>query len=183
MQSLGVKNFRMSISWSRLIPGGRANSTVNPKAVAFYTDVFKTLKSAGISPAVTLYHWDLPQVLQDAYQGFLGREIIDDFIYYADQAFQLFGNDIKKWTTFNEPWITCNLQYGNGDFAPGIKYGDEGKWKCGHNLLLAHAHVFKLYKTKYAPTQRGKIGMALWSEWTEPWTNSTGGECAICMIK
>lgn len=170
MKSLGVKNFRMSISWSRLIPGGRTGSPVNQKAVTFYNNVFDELIKAGISPAVTLYHWDVPQVLQDSYEAFIDPKIQEDFVYYADQAFKLFGGKVKKWTTFNEPWIVCNLQYGNGDFAPGIKYEDSGRWKCGHNLLLAHAKTYKLYKEKYG-SQGGKLGMALWSEWTEPWTS------------
>jgi beta-glucosidase/6-phospho-beta-glucosidase/beta-galactosidase len=110
MKSLGVKNFRMSISWSRLIPRGRAGSPVNQKAVTFYNNVFDELIKAGISPAVTLFHWDVPQVLQDGYEAFIDPKIQEDFVYYADQAFRLFGGKVKKWTTFNEPWITCNLQ-------------------------------------------------------------------------
>ena len=110
MKSLGVKNFRMSISWSRLIPGGKKGSPVNPVGAAFYNDVFNTLIAAGISPVVTLYHWDLPQFLHNAYEGFLSPQIIDDFVYFADQSFKLFGDQVKKWTTFNEPWIVCNLQ-------------------------------------------------------------------------
>jgi beta-glucosidase/6-phospho-beta-glucosidase/beta-galactosidase len=68
------------------------------------------------------------------------------------------------------------MQYGNGDFAPGIKYGDEGKWKCGHNLLLAHAKAVKLFRDRYKAPTKGKIGMALWSEWSEPWSGTPGGE-------
>jgi beta-glucosidase/6-phospho-beta-glucosidase/beta-galactosidase len=71
------------------------------------------------------------------------------------------------------------LQYGNGDFAPGIQYGPSGQYKCGHNLLLAHARAYRLYRSKYAATQRGKVGMALWSEWSEPWTQKPeGGQLA-----
>ena len=72
--------------------------------------------------------------------------------------------------------LTLTLQYGNGDFAPGIKYGEWGKWHCGHNLLLAHAKAVKIYRDSYKAKNDGKIGMALWSEWSEPWTNSEGGE-------
>jgi hypothetical protein len=67
------------------------------------------------------------------------------------------------------------LQYGNGDFAPGIQYGPSGQYKCGHNLLLSHARAYRLYRSKYAATQKGKVGMALWSEWSEPWTNKPEG--------
>jgi len=67
------------------------------------------------------------------------------------------------------------LQYGNGDFAPGISYGDSGKWKCGHHLLLAHAFAVKKYKDNYQKKQGGKIGMALWTEWSEPWRQDQAG--------
>jgi len=147
---------------------------VNPIGAAFYNDVFNTLIAAGISPVVTLYHWDLPQSLHNAYEGFLSPQIIDDFVYFADQSFKLFGDRVKKWTTFNEPWIVCNLQYGNGDFAPGITYGLPGRWKCGHHLLLAHAYTYKLYNEQYKPKQGGKLGMAVWSEWAEPWSDAPG---------
>eukprot|EP00878_Enallax_costatus_P001527 GHUV01001678.1.p1 GENE.GHUV01001678.1~~GHUV01001678.1.p1 ORF type:complete len:401 (+),score=78.89 GHUV01001678.1:691-1893(+) len=172
MKSLGIKNFRMSISWSRLIPGGSKGSPVSEAGVTFYNNVINELKKNGIEPAVTLYHWDLPQSLQDKYQGMLDKQIIDDFVYFAEVAFKRFGDRVKKWTTFNEPWVICSLQWGNGDFAPGIAVGDAGKWKCGHNLLLAHAQAVKVYRDVYKPKQGGRIGMALWSEWSEPYSNS-----------
>jgi beta-glucosidase/6-phospho-beta-glucosidase/beta-galactosidase len=69
------------------------------------------------------------------------------------------------------------LQYGNGDFAPGIVYGETGKWRCGHNLLLAHAKAVKIFRENgYKAKHDGRIGMALWSEWSERWTQSEGGE-------
>lgn len=86
-----------------------------------------------------------------------------------------FGDRVKKWITFNEPWVVCSLQWGNGDFAPGVAYGESGKWKCGHHLLLAHATAVKLYRDAYKPRQKGKIGMALWSEWSEPYTDKFEG--------
>jgi hypothetical protein len=76
---------------------------------------------------------------------------------------------------FNEPWVTCNLQWGNGDFAPGVKEGEAGKWKCGHNLLLSHATAVKTYRDNYQKDQGGKIGMALWSEWSEPFRDTFEG--------
>lgn len=69
-------------------------------------------------------------------------------------------------------------QYGNGDFAPGVALGDWGKWRCGHYLLLAHAYAVKQYRDKYQKQQGGKIGMALWSEWSEPWRNTAEGACS-----
>jgi beta-glucosidase/6-phospho-beta-glucosidase/beta-galactosidase len=83
-----------------------------------------------------------------------------------------------KTASFNEPWVVCSLQYGNGDFAPGIAEGDKGKWACGHNLLLSHAYAVKAYRDGYQKKQGGKIGMALWSEWSEPYTDAYNGESA-----
>ena len=76
---------------------------------------------------------------------------------------------MKAWATFNEPWITCGLQYGGGAFPPGKNLGDGARFKCGHNLLLAHASAVKLYRSSYKPRQGGVIGMAMWTEWAEPW--------------
>lgn len=76
---------------------------------------------------------------------------------------------------FNEPWVTCNLQWGNGDFAPGVNEGQKGKWVCGHYLLLSHAAAVKVYRDKFQKGQGGKIGMALWSEWSEPFRNTPQG--------
>jgi beta-glucosidase/6-phospho-beta-glucosidase/beta-galactosidase len=78
---------------------------------------------------VALYNWDLPQTLHDSYKGFLSPNIIEDYTYYADTAFRLFGGRVKRWLTFIEPYVVCNMQYGNGQYAPGIDFGDEGRYK------------------------------------------------------
>jgi beta-glucosidase/6-phospho-beta-glucosidase/beta-galactosidase len=78
---------------------------------------------------VVLYHWDLPQALQDSYKGLLGRQIVDDFTYFADTAFNLFGSRVKRWLTFIEPYVICDMQYGSGQYAPGVNNGDEGRYK------------------------------------------------------
>ena len=101
----------MSLSWSRLFPEGRGE--LNAEGVAFYTDVFAALRSAGVEPLVTLYHWDLPQALDDAYGGWLSRNVVDDFAEYADAAFGLFPN-VTRWTTFNEPLTFVGEGYGDG---------------------------------------------------------------------
>ncbi|KAI8476517.1 MAG: glycoside hydrolase superfamily [Monoraphidium minutum] len=170
MKRLGVKNYRFSISWSRLIPSGRKGGAVNQKGADFYNALINELKKNGIAASATLYHWDLPQANQDAYKGFMSRQLVDDFVYYAETAYRLFGDRVKNWATFNEPWVICTNQYGNGAFAPGINEGDAGKWKCGENLLLAHAYAVKAYRDKFKKQQGGKIGMALWSEWSEPYS-------------
>lgn len=91
--------------------------------------MFVHLLYAGIKPLVALYNWDLPQSLQDSYQGFLSPNIIEDFTYYAGTCFSLFGDRVTRWLTFIEPFVICNQQYGNGQYAPGINYGDEGRYR------------------------------------------------------
>merc|ERR1712130_533258 len=117
----------------------------------------------GIQPAVTLYHWDLPQALLDPSNGKHGwysvdangrpnYEIVQNFLDYADLCFKSFGDRVKFWITFNEAWTFTLLGSGNGK-APGIpEYNDVSKWPyiAGHNVLIAHARTVKLYKTKYS---------------------------------
>ncbi|CAM9459143.1 unnamed protein product, partial [Choristocarpus tenellus] len=91
----------MSISWSRVLPQGTTESP-NPDGVAFYHEVFAALRSAGICPWVTLFHWDLPQALEER-GGFLNARIVDWFRDYAQFCFQEFGGQVSKWVTFNEP--------------------------------------------------------------------------------
>ncbi len=115
------------------------------------------------------------QANQAAYEGLIAMPIIEDYLYFADVCFAAFGDRVKKWVTFNEPLTSCNEQYGKANFAPGINKGGWGKWHCGHNVLLAHGRAVQLYRAKYKARQGGKIGMALWTEWAEPYTNTPEG--------
>jgi beta-glucosidase/6-phospho-beta-glucosidase/beta-galactosidase len=93
MRELGVKHYRFSISWSRLVPGGTAGSAVSPAGAKFYSDFLDAMLAEGIQPAATLYHWDLPQVLQDSYGGFMDSDkFVKDYLYFAETAFKLYGN-------------------------------------------------------------------------------------------
>ncbi|GBF90818.1 beta-glucosidase-like [Raphidocelis subcapitata] len=170
MARLGIRHYRLSLSWSRLLPQGGAGTPVSPEGLAFYNRLIDAMLARGIEPYVTLYHWDLPQVLQDAYGGFLdGARFVPDFAYYAAAAFEAFGGRVKNWITFNEPWVVCKLHYGDGTFAPGIPFGLAGQYACGHTLLLAHAAAAALYARQYyKPSQRGRLGVALSMTWHEP---------------
>lgn len=95
--------YRFSISWSRIYPKG--NGAVNAAGVLHYNALIDSLVGAGIAPVITLYHWDLPQGLQDQYGGWLGGQIVDDFLAYADTCFALFGDRVKIWITLNEVMI------------------------------------------------------------------------------
>ncbi|GBF87897.1 glycoside hydrolase family 1 [Raphidocelis subcapitata] len=172
MKEMGVKHYRFSISWNRVLPGGGRGSAVNPAGVDFYNRLLDEMQANGITPAATMFHWDLPQSLHERYLGPLGdSEFVEDFANYADVLFKSFPR-IKQWMTFNEPLITCDASYGVGKFAPGYKGGIPGIYKCAHNVLLSHGRVKQLSRTKYAHLDH-KIGIALNVEWAEPMSNTT----------
>ncbi|KAJ2988941.1 hypothetical protein HDV02_005259 [Globomyces sp. JEL0801] len=181
LNKFGAKAYRMSLSWSRILPEGKKNSPINPLAIAHYRKVFETLLAKKVVPWVTLYHWDLPQCLQDEYDGFLNTDrLVEDFNYYAEVCFKEFGDLVKNWMTFNEPHTYCKLGFGyDGPHAPGRTddrsrhtHGDPGTevWITGHTTLLAHATAVNTFRTKYHH-QNGRISIALNSDWFEPQTN------------
>ncbi|XP_054815653.1 vicianin hydrolase-like [Prosopis cineraria] len=176
MKKIGLDSFRFSISWSRIFPEGTGK--VNELGVKFYNNVINELLANGIMPCVTLFHWDLPQALEDKYGGFLSPKIVDDFREYADFCFKTFGDRVKTWVTFNEPYVFVVSGYNGGTKAPGRCSNYVGNCTAGnsatepylasHHLLLAHAAAFTLYKTKYQATQKGKIGITLVTHWFKP---------------
>ncbi|KAL3529724.1 hypothetical protein ACH5RR_009046 [Cinchona calisaya] len=142
-----------------------------------------THKFPGIKPVVTLFHWDLPQALEEEYGGFRSHKVIHDFHGYANICFERFGDRVKQWITFNEPWSFSIEGYDNGAFAPGrcsswmnnnCTGGDSSiePYLVTHNQLLAHAQAVKLYRTKYQAHQKGIIGMTVVASWMVPLSNS-----------
>lgn len=101
--ALGVKTYSFSISWSRVFPFG--NGQVNQLALDHYDDVINTCIEYGVEPSVTLYHWDLPLNLQNLYGGWLGSQVVDDFVAYAKVVFSYYGNKVPRWFTVNEPIV------------------------------------------------------------------------------
>lgn len=139
--SMGVKNYRFSISWPRIYPAG--NGEVNPEGLAFYDRVVAGCLKRGITPWITLFHWDLPQALEEAYGGWYGEQISDDFASYAVTIARHFEGRVKHYFIMNEPQCFIGLGYSTGDFAPGRKLPAEGYFKCWHNMLLAHGKAVK----------------------------------------
>jgi len=171
MKDLGLMAYRFSISWSRLLPTGRG--VVNPMGVAFYSDLIDELLTNNIMPVVTLYHWDLPQCLEDEYGGWLGRMAVQDFAHYASVCFASFGDRVKCWITFNEPWVACALGYCSGEHAPGHKSAPSSEpYVAAHHMILAHAKAVQCYNDEFRPTQRGLVGITLNMDWKESLTNS-----------
>ncbi|KAL5983745.1 glycosyl hydrolase 1 [Asimina triloba] len=158
MKKLGLDAYRFSISWSRLIPNGRG--PVNPMGLQYYNNLIDELISNGIQPHVTLFHDDMPQVLEDEYQGWLSPKIVKDFKAYANVCFQEFGDRVLHWTTINEANVLALGGYDSGIFPPlrcsypfGIKctQGDSTlePYIAAHHMLLAHAAAAVTYKKKY----------------------------------
>ncbi|CAM9668883.1 unnamed protein product, partial [Chrysoparadoxa australica] len=166
-KSVGLKYYRFSIAWSRIQPTG--TGPANKEGVAFYNALIDCLLEHEIEPLVTLYHWDLPLALQIEYQGWLGRDVVEAFAEYAYICFESFGDRVQQWITFNEPWCSSVLGYGNGEHAPGIKSADGSKvYLSSHHCLLAHARAVQLYRDVFQRTQGGRIGITLNANWTEP---------------
>ncbi len=140
MADLGVKHYRFSSSWSRVIPDGRG--AVNDKGVDFYSRLVDELLAHGITPHCTLYHWDMPQALQDKYRGWESREVVDDFAAYATVMAKRLGDRITHWMTLNEVQTFTQVGYGINNpapHAPGVALASEkDRWQLTHHALLAH---------------------------------------------
>ncbi|XP_040863421.1 cyanogenic beta-glucosidase [Glycine max] len=143
MKYMNLDAYRFSISWSRVLPKGKLSAGVNHEGVNYYNNLINELMANGLQPYVSLFHWDVPQALEDEYGGFLSPHIV-----------------VKHWITLNEPRSVSKNGYANGRFAPG-RCSDWLKLNCTgsdsriepyltlHYQLLAHAATAKLYKTKY----------------------------------
>ncbi|XP_050212012.1 beta-glucosidase 17-like isoform X2 [Mercurialis annua] len=178
MKEIGLKSFRFSISWSRILPYGRTSKGVNQEGVNFYNSMIDELLSNGIEPFITLFHWDLPQVLEDEYGGFLNPKIVDDYGDYVKFCFEEFGDRVKYWATINEPNYFSCFGYAYGINAPGRCSNYIHNCTAGnsatepyivmHNMLLCHATAVRLYRQMYQDSHKGNIGIVLTSFWKVP---------------
>lgn len=154
LKQTGHNSFRTSISWSRLFPNGYGN--VNEKAVAFYKDVFTELRKCGIEPFVNLFHFDMPVALQEI-GGWENRKVVDYYAMYAKTCFELFGNIVKRWFTFNEPIVHVECGYLNCYHYP-CKVDPKAAVQVAFHTALANAMAIKEY---HMLEQKGKIGIIL----------------------
>ena len=134
MAGLGLASYRYSIAWPRIQPDG--TGPVNTRGLDFYDRLTDELIGKGIDPVVTLYHWDLPQTLEDR-GGWTVRETAEAFAEYAQIVHARLGDRVRTWTTLNEPWCSAYLGYGSGRHAPGIT-DPASAFKAVHHLLLGH---------------------------------------------
>ncbi|XP_032801046.2 lactase/phlorizin hydrolase isoform X1 [Petromyzon marinus] len=166
LRALRVTHYRFSVSWPRVFPTGRLGS-LNPAGVRYYDELIDALLDAGISPVVTLYHWDLPQALQDI-GGWQNESLVELFHDYADFCFAQWGDRVKFWITFNEPYVVSWLGYGVGAFAPGIWDPGYAPYRVAHTIIKAHARAYRNYESRYRREQRGVVSITLSTEWAEP---------------
>lgn len=150
MRELGLQTYRFSASWSRVRPDG---GPVNPAGVDFYSRLVDELLGAGIKPWLTLYHWDLPQALQER-GGWTVRETSDRFTEYALSLHDVLGDRVTAWTTLNEPWCASFLSYTGGEHAPGHQSIAEGLL-AAHHLLLGHGQVVRELRSRDAGLDLG----------------------------
>lgn len=169
MAELGLKAYRFSLAWSRIQPDGRGKP--NLEGIRFYSDLIDTLLDHGITPWVTLYHWDLPLALQLELDGWLNTDMAKIFRQYAAICFEHFGDRVKHWITLNEPWVVSIMGHGKGLMPPGRKSQAE-PYLAAHQLLRAHAQSVDLYRQKYQSIQNGRIGITNNCDWREPLTDS-----------
>jgi beta-glucosidase len=146
MAELGLSAYRFSVSWTRVCPvvGG----PVNPVGLAFYDRLVDQLLGAGIEPALTLYHWDLPQELEDR-GGWTNRDTAYRFADYAAAVVDALGDRVGLWSTLNEPWCSAFLGYGSGEHAPG-RSDPEAALTAAHHLLLGHGLATQALRARLA---------------------------------
>ena len=169
LKETGADFYRFSISWPRVIPTGRIQAGVNEKGLLYYNALINELEENGIEPIVTMYHWDLPQALQE-HGGWLNESTALHFAKYARLLFGNFGDRVKKWVTINEASTFCIMGYQmhSWAYAPGINDSSTSGYTCAHNVLKAHALAYRIYDEEFRSVQGGQIGISLDSAWYEP---------------
>jgi beta-glucosidase len=154
MQAMGTNAYRFSIAWPRIIPSG--DGTVNAKGLDYYDRLVDALLASNIKPVPTLYHWDLPQALQDK-QGWANEIIIDAFARYVDITVARLGDRVKTWSTINEPWCVALLGYLTGEHAPGLT-DLKTALQVSHNVLVAHGTAVPIIRERCPD---GQVGIVL----------------------
>ncbi len=154
MSELQIPCYSFTISWPRIFPNGKGK--INQKGLDFYQRLVDKLLSRNILPKATLYHWDLPQALQQQ-NGWVRRDCSDWFVDYAELIFRKLGDRVHFWGTINEPWVIAFLGYGKGIHAPGICDATKA-YQTAYHLLLAHAKAVQVFRQSGL---NGKIGLIL----------------------
>jgi beta-glucosidase len=154
MKELGLKTYRLSVSWPRILPKGCGE--INKKGLDFYSKLADELLKNGIEPAITLFHWDTPYTLMEA-GGWANRDIVDSFRQYAIIMFDALGDRVKRWMAFNENWVNTFPALMQGHFAPGKKGDMKGSMLATHHFNLSHAAAKEELKKR---VKNGVLGTA-----------------------
>lgn len=154
MRALGVQAYRFSVAWPRVVPGG--TGAPEPRGLDFYDRLVDALLAAGIAPWATLYHWDLPQPLEDL-GGWPTRTTAEAFVSYADVVTRRLGDRVKYWITHNEPWCASTLGYRTGEHAPGRRE-PAAAIAAAHHLLLSHGMAVPVIRGN---SPGAKVGITL----------------------
>lgn len=155
MTELGLKAYRFSIAWPRVIPDG--TGPTNPKGLDFYDRLVDALLNKGIEPFVPLYHWDLPVTLEEV-GGWCNRDLVGYFANYTEAVVRRLGDRVRFWTTFNEPWVFTYLGYYYGNFPPGIN-DLTGATQAAHHTLVAHGAAADIIRAHAGP--KAQVGITL----------------------
>ncbi|WP_199547848.1 GH1 family beta-glucosidase [Streptomyces sp. N35] len=170
LRGLGVDSYRFSIAWPRIQPTGQGPA--NQKGLDFYSRLVDELLEAGIEPAATLYHWDLPQALEDR-GGWRVRETAERFAEYTAVVAELLADRVPRWITLNEPWCSAFLGYSVGRHAPGAQEGT-GALAAAHHLLVGHGLAVKALRAAGVR----EVGITLNPDFNVPATDSAGDRAA-----
>jgi len=154
IKSLEIPCYGFTVAWTRIQPTG--SGAVNHKGLDFYSRLVDELLAAGITPKTTLFHWDLPQALQET-AGWTNRDTADRFADYARIVFDHLADRVKMWATHNEPWVSAFLGYATGVHAPGICDYSQA-YQAAHHLLLSHGKAVQMFRQG---GYEGKIGLIL----------------------
>ncbi len=149
MRELGIKHYRLSLAWPRIIPDG--DGAVNQEGLDFYHRIFDSMAENGITPWVTMFHWDLPQSLEDRFGGWRSRKTVDAFARYADIIVRAFGDRVKHWFTLNEIIAFTRNGYGIGRNAPGLRESQAVVNQTYHHALVCHGHGVRAVRSHGAP--------------------------------
>ncbi|KAL0895053.1 hypothetical protein ABMA27_013519 [Loxostege sticticalis] len=166
VRELGLDYYRFSLSWTRLLPTSFPDQ-INQAGVDYYNNLINELLKYNIKPMVTLFHWDLPQKLQEM-GGWTNPHAVDWYGDYARIAFELFGDRVKHWITMNEPTQICYFGYGLDLLAPRLNIPGLGEYHCSKYLLLAHARAYHIYNEEFRASQEGTIFITLSAGWHLP---------------
>lgn len=165
MGEIGLKAYRFSMAWPRIFPSG--SGELNHKGLDFYNRLVDALLEAGIQPFVTLYHWDLPQALQDR-EGWPARATAEAFVEYADAVSRTLGDRVKHWITHNEPEVVASQGYFTGRHAPGLR-DLRASIRARHHLLLSHGWAVQTIRSN---SPQAEVGITLNTAWIMPGSQS-----------